>query len=185
LSILALLIALPKKNGWEISPLSILHFFNFFFGSAIKRAKMLKPSILQINQINVIIFHQGYNLANISNSFKKRLNHWRIGYLQFSINLQFIWNTKVQKKSKKQNKENYNNNNNKHRNKNKFHIIRNYSNFKYYALFVYNFIMSSKFIHIYWKNYYPKGWMRHSRESTVSRAFITGIRLIYPRVCGK
>jgi hypothetical protein len=45
----------------------------FFFGSAIKRAKMLKPSILQINQINVIIFHQGYNLANISNSFKKSL----------------------------------------------------------------------------------------------------------------
>jgi hypothetical protein len=46
---------------------------SFFFGSAIKRAKMLKPSILQINQINAIIFHQGYNLANISNSFKKSL----------------------------------------------------------------------------------------------------------------
>ena len=45
----------------------------FFFGSAIKRAKMLKPSILQINQINVIIFHQDYNLANISNSFKTSL----------------------------------------------------------------------------------------------------------------
>ena len=44
-----------------------------FFGSAIKRAKMLKPSILQINQINVIIFHQGYNLANIPNCFKKSL----------------------------------------------------------------------------------------------------------------
>ena len=54
---------------------------------------------------------------NLPNSMWKidpnGLNHWIIGYLQFLINLQFIWNTKVQKKSKKQNKEKYNNNNNK------------------------------------------------------------------------
>jgi hypothetical protein len=37
----------------------------FLFGNVTNRGKMFKPSILQINQINIIIFHQGYNLANI------------------------------------------------------------------------------------------------------------------------
>ena len=47
----------------------------------------------------------------------------------------------------------------------KFHLIRNYSNFKYYALFVYNFFMSSKLIYIDRKKYYPKGSMPHKHET--------------------
>jgi len=47
----------------------------------------------------------------------------------------------------------------------KFHVIRNYSNFKYYALFVYNFIISSKLIYIDWKKYYPKGSMRQKKKN--------------------
>jgi len=41
----------------------------FFSGNVTNRGVMFKPSILQINQINIIIFHQGYNLANISICF--------------------------------------------------------------------------------------------------------------------
>jgi hypothetical protein len=46
---------------------------SFFFGIVTNRGKMFNPSILQINQIHIIIFHQGYNLANIPNCFKKSL----------------------------------------------------------------------------------------------------------------
>jgi hypothetical protein len=45
----------------------------FFFGNVTNRGKVFKPCILQINQIHIIIFHQGYKLANIPNCFKKSL----------------------------------------------------------------------------------------------------------------
>ena len=63
----------------------------------------------------------------------------------------------------------------------KFHLIRNYSNFKSYALFVYNFFMSSKLIYIDWKKYYHKGSMPQKNE--VNWINITAVSSSWLLVC--
>jgi hypothetical protein len=54
---------------------------------------MFKPSILQINQIHIIIFHQGYNLANIPKYVENRskwIEPMKIWLFTMLIKFQFI-----------------------------------------------------------------------------------------------